>query len=101
MDFSKEALKITKAIPSVIDQSQQNDRFKIDRQARMAYDMVKERREFESSDQLSYDKIRWPMYKDLIFKRRNNFTLPTQARNVAKLIGLKHAPIQNQQAQSS
>ena len=50
MDFSKEALKITKAIPSVIDQSQQNDRFKIDRQARMAYDMVKERREFESSD---------------------------------------------------
>ena len=36
---------------------------------RMAYDLVKERLALDN-DALFYDKIKWPVYKELIFKRR-------------------------------
>ena len=57
----------------------------------MAYDLPKERKELEQ-EPLSYDKIKWPShYKDIIFKRKNIITLPVQAKQVPKLVGLKRA----------
>ena len=54
----------------------------------MVYDLVKERREMEN-DAISYDKIKWPIYKDLVFTRKNLITLPLFIWNVPKLVGLK------------
>jgi len=35
------------------------------------YDFYKEKKGFESSEPLAYDKVRWPMYRELIIKRKN------------------------------
>ena len=38
-----------------------------------------------------YDKVRWPVYRDLIFKRKNLMMLPNYSKNVPKIIGVKNA----------
>jgi hypothetical protein len=57
----------------------------------MAYDLVKERRELDDN-QLLYDKIKWPLYKELCFRRRNVLQLPIFNKNVPRLVGLRTAP---------
>lgn len=58
----------------------------------MAYDPIRERIALEN-DPLIYDKVRWPIYKDLVFKRRNNNNvLPGFNKQVPRLVGMKQAP---------
>ena len=57
----------------------------------MAYDLVRERRELEENAFL-YDKIKWPAYKDTVFRRRQVAQLPSYNKQVNKLVGLKLAP---------
>ena len=95
MDFATQALKVSKAVPQPYDkeaiQKDQQERFKQERLNRMAYDLVRERRELEENAFL-YDKIKWPAYKDTVFRRRQIANLPGYNRQVNKLVGLKHAP---------
>ena len=41
---------------------------------------------------LQYEKIRWPIYKDLIYRRRDLTQLPLLARQLQKMVSLKDAP---------
>lgn len=43
-------------------------------------------------ESLFYDKIRWPSYKDMVFKRSKNLPyLPMNPRVVSKMVGLRNA----------
>jgi len=64
----------------------------------LAYDLPRERIAFEN-DQLQYEKIKWPVYKELIFKRRQIPMIPIYARNVSRLVGLRNGVSQLQQPQ--
>ncbi len=41
---------------------------------------------------LQYEKIRWPIYKDLVYRRRDLTQLPLLARQLQKMVSLKDAP---------
>jgi len=55
------------------------------------YDFQRERSNFEM-EPLSYEKIRWPIFRDIVMKRRDMPMIPLLARHVQRLVGLKDAP---------
>ena len=57
------------------------------------YEFYKEKAAFETNEQLVYDKVRWPMYREVIMKRKNLVVLPSTAKNVSKLIGMLNVPL--------
>lgn len=94
MELQSIALKVSKASTVTQEQQQaaQHEKHKQDRIARMAYDQIKERIALEN-DPLLYDKVKWPLYKDLVFKRKNNNNvLPSFNKQVPRLVGMKQAP---------
>jgi hypothetical protein len=38
-----------------------------------------------------YDKTRWPTYRDLVYRRKNNMILPINSKQVPKTIGVQNA----------
>jgi len=40
---------------------------------------------------LSYEKIRWPMFRDIVMRRRDLPMIPLLARQVQRLVALKDA----------
>jgi hypothetical protein len=40
---------------------------------------------------ISYDKVRWPVYRELVYRRKLCSFLPTQAKGVSKCVGVKIA----------
>lgn len=54
----------------------------------LVYDFQKEKLQFDQ-EALMYDKVRWPTFRDLIVKRKNQTNLPSYAKQVPKLITLK------------
>ena len=88
--MEKHSLQISRAQQiSHAEQREQNlERLRQDRLQRMAYDLTKERTALET-DQLWYDKIKWPVCQNLIFKRRQIGCLPQYPKHVSRLIGMK------------
>lgn len=52
---------------------------------------IKREKEQASNDFLSYEKIRWPHYKDVIFRRKNQTYLPQNPSQIKKMQGLVRA----------
>ena len=48
--------------------------------------------EAEGNDFLSYEKIRWPCYKDMVLTRKYQMYLPQNPRGIKKMLGLVRAP---------
>ena len=52
---------------------------------------IKREKEQASNDFLSYEKIRWPHYKDVIFRRKNQAYLPQNPNQIKRMHGLVRA----------
>ena len=57
---------------------------------RLTY-QIKKDKEIASNDFLSYEKIRWPCYKDMVMRRKNQAFLPTKPSEIKKMLGLTRA----------
>ena len=52
---------------------------------------IRREKEQASNDYLVYEKIRWPCYKDMVYRRKNMHHLPTNANQVKRMLGLTKA----------
>ena len=89
MDFSSLALQVIKATPRPIE-TPQLSKLEQDRKNRLAYDFQRERNNFEM-EPLSYEKIRWPIFRDIVMWRRDLPMIPLLSRQVQRLVALKDA----------
>jgi hypothetical protein len=89
MDFTSLALKVIQLMPKLPAATYDLPKVPY----KHPYEFYKEKEAFESEKQMHYDKVRWPMHKELIMKRTHLAMLPSIPKNVQKLIGLKDIPI--------
>lgn len=52
---------------------------------------IKREKEQASNDYLSYEKLRWPHYKEVIYRRKNQSYLPTNPGQIKRMMGLVRA----------
>lgn len=52
---------------------------------------IKREKEQASNDYLSYEKLRWPHYKEVIYRRKNQSYLPTNPAQIKRMMGLVRA----------
>ena len=52
---------------------------------------IKREKDQASNDYLSYEKIRWPHYKEVIYRRKNQTHLPTNPSQIKRMLGLVRA----------
>ena len=53
---------------------------------------IKREKETAQNEQIIYDKVRWPCYKEMIFRRKYQTQLPLNSTQVKRMLGLKQAP---------
>ena len=54
---------------------------------RLTY-QIKKDKDAAVNDFLSYEKIRWPCYKDMVLRRKNQTYLPQNPSQIKKMLGL-------------
>ena len=52
---------------------------------------IKREKEQASNDYLSFEKIRWPHYKEVIYRRKNQTYLPSNPGQIKRMMGLTRA----------
>ena len=52
---------------------------------------IKREKEQASNDYLSFEKIRWPHYKEVIYRRKNQTYLPSNPGQIKRMQGLTRA----------
>lgn len=53
--------------------------------------LLKREKEQAQQEFLSYEKIRWPAYKELVYRRKNQTYLPSNPSQIKKMLGLTKA----------
>jgi|688.fasta_scaffold1488730_1 hypothetical protein len=72
VDFTSLATKVLKKMPIL----PAADIEKLQEPYKHPYEFYKEKQSFELEEKLVYDKVRWPMSRELIMKRKNLILLP-------------------------
>lgn len=88
MDFTTEALKVISKLPPNLPDTTPLNSALLKSPLKVESKEPKEPVEKVNLD-ITYEKVRWPLYREVCLKRRNILCLPQQSKHLRKMVGLR------------